>query len=187
LAGGASWLAALALAGCSDPSWRDPATSKGSAAVAPEVLKVLSPRAGTLNAASSSDSAEAPPPTPTWAAGLMNQPIGRAFPDKGVCLGNTDGVKLRYHGGAGVRLAGWGWDPRRRAPVEHVLVAGPDGLIAGAGESGTRRLDVPRVLPDVTSDTTGWEAVTWRSAGPIDVFGVLADGHTLCGLGHLAL
>jgi hypothetical protein len=64
---------------------------------------------------------------------------------------------------------------------------GPDGLIAGAGDGGTRRLDVPRVRPDITSETTGWEAVTWRYAGPVDVYGVLADGQTICRLGHIEL
>lgn len=177
-------------AACSQPKWRDPATSKGSAAVAPEVLKALGQRDAASPPTSPSRfvTTDPLPAAPAWAAPLMNQPLDRAFPKTAACLGNTDGVKVRYAGAVrGVRLAGWAWDPVRHETVQRVVIRSPDGLISGAGEGGTRRLDVPRVLPDVTSDTTGWEAVTWRYSGPVDVFGVLADGQTLCRLGHIVL
>jgi hypothetical protein len=43
------------------------------------------------------------------------------------------------------------------------------------------------VVADVTSETTGWDALTPLSVGSLDAYGVLADGHTLCRLGHVEL
>jgi hypothetical protein len=183
-------LALAGLTGCGQPSWRDPATSKGSAEVAPEVRKALGLRDAAIPPASPSRyvTTDPLPAAPAWAAVLINQPLDRAFPKTARCLGNTDGVKVRYAGAVrGVRLAGWAWDPVRREPLQHVVIRGADSTIVGAGEGGKRRLDVPRVVPDVISDVTGWEAVTWRYGGPVDIFGVLADGQTICRLGHIVL
>jgi hypothetical protein len=187
---GACMLAIAGVTACSQPKWRDPATSKGSAAVAPEVRKALGLRDAAIAPVSPSryTTTDPLPAAPAWAAALISQPLDKAFNKSAPCLGNTDGVKVRYVGAArGVRLAGWAWDPVRRETLQHVVIQGPDGTIVGAGEGGTRRLDVPRVLPDVTSTTSGWEAVTWRTGGPVDVFGVLADGQTICRLGHIVL
>jgi hypothetical protein len=182
--------AAATLAGCSQPGWRDPATSRGSAAVAPAVLAALGQRDAAQKpvAVARFVTSDPLPAAPAWATPMIAQPVNRFFPKTAKCLGNTDGVKVRYTGAArGVRLAGWAWDPVGHAALQHVVIMGADGLVAGAGDGGTRRLDVPRVLPNITSTTTGWEAVTWRYAGPVDVYGVLADGQTICRLGHIVL
>src|SRR6185437_13583400 len=104
---------------------------------------------------------------------LIGKGLRAAFPGLGDCLGNTDGVKARYTAGAGgSRIAGWGWDPKARAPIGRVVLIDRNAVIRGAGEGGYRRKDVPRHLPDVTSETTGWRADTALSAGPLDVYGV---------------
>jgi len=128
------------------------------------------------------------PAPPAWAEGLVAQPVDHAFGDVSPCLGNTDGVEIGYVGPArGARVAGWGWDPILKAAVGRVVLMGPDGLIAGAGEGGTPRPDVPRARPEITSETTGWEAVTPRVAGILYAYGVLADGKSICRLGFIEL
>jgi hypothetical protein len=183
-------LAAIALVGCGQPNWRNPATSKGTAAVSPIVLSRIADAEAVRKpvAAARFTTLDPLPPPPEWAAPLMTRAVGKVFPKMGICAGNTDGVKVRYAGQVrGVRLAGWGWDPARKEPIPRVVLMGPDGRITGAGEGGSRRLDVPRVRHDIPSETTGWEALTWRYAGPVDVYGVLADGQTICRLGHIEL
>ena len=187
--GGTALIAALALVGCAPPKWRDPSTSKGSAAVAPEVLMGIArgeakrkqgapPRLTTLDPL---------PAPPAWAAGLIAHPMD-AFGDVGPCIGNTDGVEIGYVGSSrGVQVAGWGWDPVRKSPIGRVVLMSPDGLIAGAGEGGTRRPDVPRARPEITSESAGWEAATPRVAGILYAYGVLDDGKSICRLGFIEL
>lgn len=132
--------------------------------------------------------AEAMPPPPEWAADLIGKSLRVTYPNVGECVGNTDSVKLRFGNGlGGSKVAGWGWDPAAKAPVPRVVLADQDFRIEGAGESGARRKDVPKALPSVTSDFAGWEALTPLNAGPVDAWGVLADGKTICKLGHLEL
>jgi len=188
--GGPCLIAALALVGCAPPDWRDPATSKGSAAVAPEVLMGIARAEAERKpvALANLTTLDPLPAPPAWAAGLMAQPMDHAFHDVGSCIGNTDGVEVGYVGTArGVRIAGWGWDPVRKSPIGRVVLMGPDGLIAGAGEGGTRRLDVLGARPEITSETTGWKAVTPRFAGLLYAYGVLADGKSICRLGYIEL
>ncbi|MDB5418558.1 MAG: hypothetical protein JWP50_1977 [Phenylobacterium sp.] len=187
---GAAALAAAALAGCGQPAWRDPATARGTAALAPAVVRVAAEDATARRRSAHADhaTAEAMPPPPDWAADLLGKPLRVAFPALGDCIGNTDAVKARFGDGlGGSKIAGWGWDPTHQAPVPRVVLADRDFRIVGAGASGARRRDVPRAVPSVTSETTGWEALTPLNAGPVDAWGVLADGKTVCKLGHLEL
>jgi hypothetical protein len=179
-------LAAVALAGCDDPAWRNPAASKGTSALPPEVVRVIVE--GGPRKASDHLLAQALPPPPAWAADLVGKGLQTVFPNLADCLGNTDGVKARYTLGAGgSRVAGWGWDAKAKAPIGRVVLIDRNALIRGAGEGGYRRKDVPKALPDVTSEATGWQADTALSSGPLDAYGVLADGKTICRLGHVDL
>lgn len=93
---------------------------------------------------------------------------------------------MRYLGvRKGVKIAGWGWDTAAKSPIGRVVLAGPDGRIAGAGDGGVVRRDVPRALPQIGSLTTGWEAIAGQVSGGLDAYGVLADGRRLCRLGRL--
>ena len=187
---GAALIFCAVLAACGQPSWRDPATSKGTAAVAPEVMKIVMAHGGITRpkAPAKLVTTDPLPPPPAWAANLIGKPLTVAFPKLGGCVGNADGVKQRYIGAAaGAKLVGWGWDPVRASVVPHVIVVDHNAVIAGAGDSGVRRLDVPQARPDVTSDHAGWEVFTPLTAGPLDAYGVLADGRTVCRLGHLDL
>jgi hypothetical protein len=182
--------AAVLLAGCGQPAWRNPATAKGTSVLAPEVVQVAAAEASLRKGTAHADqvTAEGIPPPPLWAAELMGKGLRDAYPKLGDCVGNTDAVKTRFGNGlGGAKIAGWGWDPVAKAPVPRVVLADQDFRIEGAGDSGTRRRDVPKAVPSITSDTTGWEALTPLNAGPIDAWGVLADGKTVCKLGHLEL
>jgi hypothetical protein len=127
------------------------------------------------------------PPLPAWSAPLIAQPLDKLFPgEHPLCLGNTDNVAARYGGAApGVQIVGWGWDREARAPFAQVLLVDPTGVVAGAGESGTPRPDVTSSRPEVTSPNTGWTAYTPLTMGPVDAYGVVAGGKTVCRLGHL--
>jgi len=186
----ASALAALTLGGCSDPAWRNPQAASTSTAPAPEVAAVLDADATAGKRAVHHDHVLGQPLTalPAWGAAVLGRNLREAFPRLGACIGNIDGVKARYLSGAGgTRVAGWGWDQDRQTPVGRVILVDKDFRIVGAGESGARRLDVPRALPAIGSDYTGWEAITPLNAGALDAYGVKADGQTLCKLGHLEL
>jgi hypothetical protein len=68
-----------------------------------------------------------------------------------------------------------------------VVLADRDFRVVGAGQGGVPRRDVPRTVASITSETTGWEALTSLNGGPVDAWGVMADGKTVCKLGHLEL
>lgn len=183
-------LATSALCACSPPAWRDPARSHGSAELAPEVAAVAQAEAAARRGTAKADHVtnDAMPPPPAWAAELIGKALRGAYPKVGDCMGNTDSVKLRFGGGlGGSKVAGWGWGPAAKAPVARVVLADRDFRIEGAGESGVRRKDVPRAVPSITSEFTGWEALTPLNGGAVDAWGVLADGKTVCKLGHLEL
>ncbi|MGA0607955.1 hypothetical protein ACO2Q0_18345 [Phenylobacterium sp. VNQ135] len=130
------------------------------------------------------------PEPPAWAAALIGRPLDSAFTraPAEACLGNVDEVDTRYPGERpGARLRGWGWDRTAKAAIARVLVVGPDGKIAGAGETGSSRPDVRTALPEVTSETTGWWALALRADGDVQVWGVLGDGARVCALGGMKL
>jgi len=180
----------VALCACSPPAWRDPATAHGSAEPAPEVLKVAHLEAAARAPVTKAQfvTADPMPPPPPWAAELIGKSLRIAYPAVGDCIGNTDSVKLRFGGGrGGSKVAGWSWDAAQKAPVPRVVLVDPDFRVVGAGEAGTRRRDVPRAVPAVTTDFAGWEALTPLNAGSVDAWGILPDGKTICRLGHLDL
>ena len=154
--------AILALSGCDKPKQRN----------------VPAPPAPPAGAAA------ALPPLPAWGKDMIGKAQSALFPPEfKTCLGNTDNVEQKY--ADGVKIVGWGWDPAAKAPIARVILVDITGLVAGAGETGLTRPDVPAAKPEVTSNTTGWAALTSRTTGPVDTFGILADGKSLCVLGHL--
>jgi hypothetical protein len=157
--------AALVLAGCDKPKERHPPASPDAAASAPA-------KAASL------------PPLPAWAKDMIGKAKADLFPgEPKPCIGNTDNVEQKF--ADGVKIVGWGWDPETKAPVPRVILVDVTGLVAGAGETGVTRPDVNAAKPEITSPTTGWAALTSRTTGPVDAFGILADGKSLCVLGHL--
>lgn len=183
-------LALVILAACGDPAWRDPASSRGTAAVAPEVLKVTADDLARLKPKKTARQVtQAPlPPPPGWAADLMGKQLRALFPTTGECLGNADAVRTRFVGpAAGTQIAGWAWDLARHQAPPRILVVDQDFIIRGAGETGEKRPGVPKAKPEVTSDRVGWQAITPRLTGGLDFWGLLADGRTICKVGHLGL
>jgi hypothetical protein len=162
---------ALLAAGCSRPDWTDPEASKGSRALPPPKAK-----------ARPTDPGGAPAP-PTWVKPLLGKPLRVAFPRDGVCVGNTDAVQTVFQGDPkGARLVGWAWEYGTKAPVPRVVLVDAQDKIVGGGEAGQPRTDVPKAMPAVTSDRTGWSATTTATQGAIRAFGVVEDGQAICPL-----
>jgi hypothetical protein len=161
LSGLTAAVATLALSACDKPKDRHPQTPPGAVAKAPGL-----------------------PPLPAWSKDMIGKAKADLFPgEPKPCLGNTDNVEQKF--ADGVRIVGWGWDSAAKAPIARVILVDITGLVAGAGETGVARPDVTAAKPEVTSPTTGWTALTSRTTGPVDAFGILADGTSLCILGHL--
>jgi hypothetical protein len=168
-------LSSLALlTACDQPKPRGPAANAPAAAPAP---------------AQAAQNTEPAPAAPAWAVALIGKPLKEAFPGADVsCVGNTDNVVNRYQGASpGVKIVGWGWDPAAKAAVQRVVLVDADARIVGAGETGAPRPDVTAARPDITSPTTGWTAVTAKTSGPVDAYGIIGDGKSLCRLGHLEI
>ena len=133
---------------------------------------------------------DAMPALPAWAQPLQNRPLDEVFAQApaDACAGNAERVETRY--GAtqpGAKILGWGWDLEGKTPTARVLVVGSDRRIAGAGEAGLDRSDVPQARPDITSTKTGWWALTTWIKGPVEIWGVMADGARVCRLGQVTL
>jgi hypothetical protein len=112
--------------------------------------------------------------------------LAAAFPRQTQCVGNTEAVAMNYVGSpAGARIVGWGWAAGERTSPPRVVLVDRSSKIVGGGESGLERLDVPDALPTVTSNRTGWWAVTTRVHGRVEAFGVFPDERAACHLGHL--
>jgi hypothetical protein len=175
-------LALLVLAAACDKPKPRPARS-------PETLNQGLPAGAPPSAASAPTSPDSLPAPPDWARDYIGKTLSQAFPDQnGQCVGNTDDVNLYYRGAAqGLRIEGWGWVPAAKAPVARVLLADEGGRIVGAGETGKARPDVTAARKDITSPTTGWQAVTAQGSGGVNAFGLMPDGKQLCRLGHLKL
>lgn len=173
----AGLVAVLLLGACSRPDWTDPERSKGPHGPPPGLAAPLPSVPHTADPA---------PPLPPWAAGLMGKPLRQVFPGTGVCQGNTDNVIRVFQGKPpGIAIAGWGWDVAGQVHIGRVLLVTVDGHIAGAGDGGRRRSDVPRAVPSITALDTGWRAVTPRVTGLLNAFGIAADGKSVCPLGQI--
>jgi hypothetical protein len=156
-------VAALALTGCDKPKARTPKAPAASAA---------SPAGPAL------------PALPEWSGDMIGKAQAALFPGElKPCVGNTDNVEQQF--ADGVKIVGWGWDPATKAPIARVILVDVTGLVAGVGETGLARPDVPAAKPEITSPTTGWAGLTSRKTGPIDAYGIIDGGKSLCRLGHL--
>jgi hypothetical protein len=154
--------ATLALAGCDKPKDRTPPAASTSAP------KAAGPR----------------PALPAWSQAMLGKAHASLFPgEMKPCVGNTDVVEQRYVDGA--KIVGWGWDPATKAPIARVILVDVTGLVAGAGETGVARPDVTAARPEITSPTTGWAAYTGAASGPLDGYGIIDSGKSLCRLGRL--
>lgn len=166
------WLAAaaaLALAGCDKPKDRTPPPPAPTAA-AP--------------AAAEPRPTERLPALPAWGQPMIGKAQASLFPgEMKPCVGNTDNVERRY--ADGVRIVGWGWDTAAEVPIARVILVDAAGLVTGAGETGLPRPDVNAAKPEISSPTTGWGGYTSRVTGPIDAYGIIDGGKSLCRLGHL--
>lgn len=92
----------------------------------------------------------------------------------GSCIGNFDGLVRQKDGRW--RAYGWAWDSEAGARAKAVLIKDAEGKRLGVAASGRARLDVPRAVPAVTDDQTGWSiTLPTRPAAP-QAFALLASG-----------
>lgn len=186
-------LVALAVAGCDERKPRGPLPPEGLPPPGPrEAAAAAAPASPSTPAvkldANGATTAPLPPP-PAWARPLIGQVLGAAFPKTAnACIGNTDVVTARFQGTPrGVRVLGWAWEPTAKAPVKRVLLADEAGRIVAAAETGAPRADVAAARSDITSPDTGWLADAPKTSGQVTGWAILADGRTICPLGHLNL
>lgn len=118
-----------------------------------------------------------------WASAFLGRKASEAIPATGVCVGNFDGVRPAKDGD-GRSAFGWAWDPAAGEPVSRILLVNAAGQIVAAGDGGRPREDVPRALPEVRSQITGWVAPVGDLPGPFEAFGMVDGGSALCPLGR---
>lgn len=126
---------------------------------------------------------------PAWSRDFVGKPLAAAFPETTtICVGNTDAIRSRFpEPAAGVEIIGWGWDPTAKAAIPRILVVDSAGVVVGAGEPGIPRPDVTSARADVTSPDTGWSALTERTRGTVDIYGITDGGMALCRNGRIDL
>ena len=156
--------------GCSPPQWASKREAEPPAEAAP-----VQPASG-----------KAPEgvPAPDWAADLYGKTATEAFPGKGVCFGNLDGVRPARDG-VGRAVFGWAWDSAAKTSVKRLILANGLGQVVAAGDGERVRDDVPKARPDVPDPKTGWVVRVGDLSGPFDAYGILSDGTSLCRLGRL--
>jgi hypothetical protein len=111
---------------------------------------------------------------------MIGKPLRAFYPNVTAnCLGYLDGVVVKYARG-GAQLHGWGWDAAARAPVDRVLFADNGGIVRGAADGGEPRPDVPQTLPQVRSETTGWQGYVGITSRPIAAWGIMRAPETVC-------
>ena len=159
-----------AIAACDQPEWRGLSVTEA------------------VNGESHPQSSDPLPQPPAWLQPLQGQPLRAGVSKEVDCKGNAENVALIYAGQPnGVRIAGWAWGSDERAPPPRILIVDSSARIVGGGETGLERLDVPTALPEVTSNYTGWWALTSQLSGSVEVYGLMADGKSICRVGKLDL
>jgi outer membrane protein OmpA-like peptidoglycan-associated protein len=120
-------------------------------------------------------------PYPAWSAAMIGTSLRTLYPNVTTnCLGYLDGVAAKYAGGRGAQLHGWGYDTAANAPVERVLFADDRGIVRGAADGGGQRFDVPQTLPQVRSETTGWQGYVSVTSRPVQAWGIMRAPATVC-------
>lgn len=100
------------------------------------------------------------------------------------CRGGFDIAAPDRDGGATWQVLGWAFDMEQKRTLDRVLIADPDGRVAGVAFGGLRRDDVHKVLKDMPW-FTGWTGVVQPQPGKaLTAYGVRTGG-TLCDLGTL--
>ncbi|HZZ00430.1 MAG TPA: hypothetical protein VFE36_12745 [Candidatus Baltobacteraceae bacterium] len=116
-----------------------------------------------------------------WSSQMIGKPLRTFFPTITTnCMGYLDGVAEKYAGGRGAQLRGWGWDTAANVAVDRVLFADNLGVVLGAAGGGASRPDVPQTLPQVRSQTTGWQGYVGITSRPVQAWGIMRAPATVC-------
>lgn len=153
--------------------------------IAPFLLLSACDEPGPLSAAAKGHLPPTPAP-PAWSAGLQDQPLVSVLPGEIVCLGAVDLLADRYAGAR--KVIGWAWNRSEAQPVARLVAIDEQGRIVGFGEGGTPRADVPRVVQEVQSDSSGWQLITWAAPGQrVQIYGVGAADASACRIGEIEI
>jgi hypothetical protein len=104
--------------------------------------------------------------------------------DATLCIGAFDLLMPPDKASAPWQLYGWGWDMRRHAPFEAVILADDTGHVTGVLHARQPRPDVDAALKEVDTPLAGWSGKALRGQGRTAIaYGRLADGRA-CELGR---
>jgi hypothetical protein len=95
--------------------------------------------------------------------------------------------RTAFDGPRGYAVAGgWAWDAEDRQPPQRVVVASvATGAIDGWNWPLVPRPDVPKNIPRITSDATGWNvSFHANGTGPYSVFALFGHDHLACQVGQ---
>ena len=125
------------------------------------------------------------PAFPSWAQPLIGTKA--AAPTASGCLGAFDVVVTRHIGAApGVEAEGWGWLSQSKAAPSHILFVDYESRIVGAAETVRDRPDVPKAIPDVSTQRVGWHGSIGLTNGDVKALALLPDNST-CLLGDMGV
>jgi hypothetical protein len=125
--------------------------------------------------------ATAAPDAKEWVGGSLEQHAKLVGNDR--CIGNVDGRAPDPKDNSKTVVMGWGWDVKAKALPQAVLLVDASGKIAGSAQPGVPRPDVPKALPQITSEKTGWDSVLPGKTGEVTAYLLLSTGE-VCPLGH---
>jgi hypothetical protein len=136
------------------------------------------------------EQAPAPQPdsrAPEWAQAYIGRNFADVFQVSSDCIGSVDSVVERFADG-GVRIQGWAWNRVTQAPYANLIAVDPQGVVHGAGTTGSERPDVVQARSDVvTSPNVGYEVRTLNPAAPSAIYAVDTTGGTACLVGRTSL
>jgi hypothetical protein len=110
-------------------------------------------------------------------------PIAPADPH--LCRGWFDSLSPAPEASFLWRAVGWGWDVADARTFDRIYFVDEAGHTVGAAVGGGGRPDVPPVVPEVRSTTSGWSGAAIRGKGAnLKAYGLLKDGRA-CEVGQL--
>ncbi|HVW54954.1 MAG TPA: hypothetical protein VHC00_04680 [Rhizobiaceae bacterium] len=125
--------------------------------------------------------ATAAPDAREWVGGSLAQHAKLVSNSR--CIGNVDSRAPDPTDGSKTVVMGWGWDVKAKTLPKAALFVAAGNKIAGVAQPGVSRPDVPKALPEVTSDKAGWNGVLPGNTGEVTTYLLLSTGEA-CPLGQ---
>ncbi len=152
-------------------------------ALAITVLGCKEPSSGPAT----TESASPAPISERWIEPQMGRRFTSAYVQRKDCKGHFDVVTRRYSGDPpGFEVEGWAWDVTAKKSADRIIFVDTRDIIVGGGHGGSERPDVPDVVKEVTTKTSGWYGVVRAQGGLIEAYAIL-DGGDACPIGSMKL